>query len=70
MKVWIARNKSIFDGTVSIYMKKPIYQDGVFVGINSSYITEIFVKDFKKLFGFAPRKGSCEQCELNLIRKK
>ncbi len=70
MKVWISRNQDLFVRVVSIYTERPIYQSGVFVnGVGGDFITGINISNFKTLFGFTPRKGRCEEVELNLIRK-
>ena len=67
MKVWITRNRKLFDGRVSLYHEKPRSQSGMFIGVNGNfYITEIFIHDFKKMFGFTPRRGHCKQYEITL----
>ena len=33
-------------------------------------LAEIPINKFKKLFGFTPRKGSCEEIELDIKRKR
>ncbi len=69
-RIWVGRNKSLFVGKVDIYSDKPIYQDGVFWGKGNTWICQIFLKDFKKIFNFTLRKGSCKQYEIDLKEVK
>ncbi len=65
MRVWVARNKCLFEAKVSIYKEKPCYDKGIYFS-SRGYITEIDIKNFKYLFGFTPRKASCKALDLNL----
>jgi len=68
MEIWVARNKSLFDMRVALFYDKPIYQTGVFActGKRNSFIAEIMIGDFKKIFGWAPRKGTCKLHDLGM----
>jgi len=68
MKVWVARNKSLFDMRIALFYDKPIYQTGVFVCTSkrNSFIAEIMIRDFKKIFGWTPHKGTCKLHNLEM----
>ena len=65
MKVWITRDKR--SGVIAITSFKPIKAQGRFYGPDGK-IAELscYATDFKRLFGFTPRKDSCERYELEL----
>ncbi len=65
-RIWVARNKSLFVQKVDIYREKPVYRDGVFVGLNNTWVAQIDIRDFKKIFNLALRKGTCKQYEIDL----
>ena len=54
MKVWVERDKA---GAGMIDMK---------TGESEYFWMDLLPRDFKKRFGFTPRKGSCKQYELTL----
>jgi hypothetical protein len=69
-KIWVARNKSLFDMRVGLFYDKPIYQSGVFACTSkrNSFIAEIRIGDFKNIFGWTPRKGTCKLHELRFSK--
>ena len=77
MKVWITRDDKEYDsqqGDIviwnSMYPKTP-KKDGSGVWENGGKcMADVNKHDFRNLFGFTPRKGSCKQYELTLKEMK
>lgn len=70
MKVWIARNKTLFVHKIDIFSNKPLCRDGVYVGgPGNTYLFEIDVTAFKKMFKFTPRKGTSALYNIQMNKK-
>ncbi len=72
MKVWVSRDNtnSVMDN-VKIWQRCPMKEKGCFsdpVFITSPGWLLMSAKYFKESFDFTPRKGSCKEYELNLLR--
>ena len=72
MKVWVTRDKNRA-GCVCIWRQKPEKESAPIVGVyydkknnSANFPFYIFDDEFKKGFGFTPRKGSCKQMNLSL----
>ena len=63
MQVWMARNKGLFEAKVSLYKEEPKKFNGIWVS-SKGWVADIDIKSFKRLFGYTPRKGTCEKGEL------
>lgn len=69
MKVWISRDKTWQHNLVRFWGAEP--SKGVEGDYNgTSVVDDIRLSEFKHIFKWTPRKGSCEQVELNIERKK
>ena len=70
MKAWVTRNFN-FNGCVNDIMvsieKEPYREYNHWCRYNT--ICVLNKKTFKNMFGWTPKKGSCEQVELNIERK-
>ena len=65
MKVWVTRDKkdSHLNWLIVIWQEKPVWN-----GYSDGWVMEVKVTGFKALFGFTPRKGSCQQYNLTLTK--
>ena len=68
MKVWITRAVGEYDSDIDIFNqeRKPERENDYWTGITHWGQIISNPPDFKKLFGFTPRKGSCKQYNLEL----
>lgn len=72
MKVWVSRDNPTDranKGIVDVYKTKepPKFNDGDgFYRSDECFVLRLYAYEFKKHFGFTPRKGSCKQMELSL----
>ncbi|GAG42667.1 unnamed protein product [marine sediment metagenome] len=69
MKTWLTRDVNDKNGSVCVWNGKPRLDDDAIYYDCIDGVDLIVCegsKDFKKFFGFTPRKGSCKQYELTL----
>jgi hypothetical protein len=66
MKVWVTRDKTEpSHDSICRWADEPIMSNnGWFHG--GTMLETYEIPEFKKDFGFTPRKGTCKQCELSL----
>ena len=68
MKRWVTRDKKGFvTYNVYIWATPGKINDGVYVPDRTDALDVFEVAEFKKLFGWTPKRGSCEQIEI--VRK-
>ena len=67
MKVWISRDKRGYEvDNVSIFTVEPKTYHYGFCAEESGTEGMMNRHDFKNVFGFTPRKGTCKQYKLSL----
>ena len=74
MRVWVSRDNTEF-GYVGMFKRKPNNKDGEWIANKffdsiTWYRGEGLADEFKRNFKFTPRKGSCEEYDLELRKVK
>lgn len=66
MKVWVTRDNNTQDWVAISRGKRKPYTNSYGQFTSCGVAIHEDVEKFKKIFGFTPRKGTCEQYELSL----
>ena len=74
MKVWITRDENgsvcIWNGNKDLSKSRGEWLSDEDIALELDSMSGQLIKQFKKFFGFTPRKGSCKKYELTLTEVK